>query len=76
MSYWKSEAEKLKTQCELLRSKPTSNEQLTTYYETQLSDILRAKTLALSETRSLSAENQALKLRLVFHYNGSIKFNV
>lgn len=68
MLYWKSEAEKLKTQCDLLRSKPTSNEQLTTYYETQLSDMLRSKTLALSETRSLSAENQALKCRSVFLY--------
>ncbi|CAG9764691.1 unnamed protein product [Ceutorhynchus assimilis] len=62
--FWKTEAEKLKTECELLRSKPTSNEKLTEYYETQLRDMLEAKTLALSETKSIFAENQALKSRL------------
>lgn len=63
MSFWKMEAEKLRSECQLLRSKPTSNEQLTEYYESQLKDMLEAKTFALSETKSLLAENRALKSR-------------
>ncbi|XP_066255030.1 protein phosphatase 1 regulatory subunit 21 [Euwallacea similis] len=64
ISHWKSEAEKLRLECNLLQSKPTSNCQLTEYYESQLSDMLESKNLALAETKSLLAENQALKLRL------------
>ncbi|ENN72779.1 hypothetical protein HUJ04_013396 [Dendroctonus ponderosae] len=64
ISYWKAEAEKLKAECDILRSKPTSNEKLTEYYESQLREMLEIKTLSLAESKSLSAENQALKARL------------
>ncbi|XP_060536190.1 protein phosphatase 1 regulatory subunit 21 isoform X2 [Cylas formicarius] len=60
----KNELEKLRSECEVLRSKPSSKEQLTSYYECQIRDILESKALAQSETKSLLAENQALKSRL------------
>ncbi|KAL1487976.1 hypothetical protein ABEB36_015356 [Hypothenemus hampei] len=66
-SLWKSEAEKWRMECEMLRSLPTCNEELTElreYYNCQLQDMLEAKTVALAETKSVLAENQALKSRL------------
>ncbi|KAF7271450.1 hypothetical protein GWI33_015672 [Rhynchophorus ferrugineus] len=63
-AHWKAEVEKWKSECELLRSKPSSNEHLSEYYESQLRDMLELKTLAISEAKSLNAENQGLKSRL------------
>ncbi|XP_045472721.1 protein phosphatase 1 regulatory subunit 21 [Harmonia axyridis] len=61
---WQDEVERWKLECELLRSKPTSNEQLTIYYESQLREMLETKQLCLSETKTLWAENTALCQRL------------
>ncbi|XP_044746491.1 protein phosphatase 1 regulatory subunit 21 isoform X2 [Coccinella septempunctata] len=62
--YWQEEAERWKAECELLRSKPTSNEQLTEYYESQLREMLETKQMCLSETKTLWAENTALCQKL------------
>lgn len=56
--------EQWKTECELLRSKPTSNEQLSEYYESQIKEMLETKQMCLSETKTLWAENTALCQRL------------
>ncbi|XP_030744962.1 protein phosphatase 1 regulatory subunit 21 isoform X1 [Sitophilus oryzae] len=63
-NFWKSEAEKWKSECELLRCKPNTNERLSEYYESQLRDTLESKAVVFAETKSLFAENQALKSRL------------
>ncbi|XP_050296194.1 protein phosphatase 1 regulatory subunit 21 isoform X2 [Anthonomus grandis grandis] len=64
VSYWRAEAEKLRAEYDRLSSKPSSDEQLNEYYESQVKDLLDSKSLAVSETKSLMAENQALKARL------------
>lgn len=64
MIKWKEEAERWRSECELLRSKPQSNEQLTEYYESQLREILEIKQAAVSETKTLWGENAALYSRL------------
>lgn len=64
MSYWKGEADRWRSECEVLRSKPESGGQLTDYYESQLREILEAKQLAQSENKTLWGENQALYARL------------
>lgn len=56
--------ERWKTECDLLRSRPESNEQLTEYYESQIHELIEAKQLAQSETGSLWADNDALQTRL------------
>ncbi|KAK9875353.1 hypothetical protein WA026_007751 [Henosepilachna vigintioctopunctata] len=61
---WQEEAERLKTECDLLRSKPTSNEKLTEYYECKIREMLKSKQMCLSETKTLWAENIALSQRL------------
>ncbi|CAH1117244.1 unnamed protein product [Phaedon cochleariae] len=60
---WKSEAERWKMECELLKSKPDSNDQLNSYYESQLSEILETNVLLKSETQTVWAENLSLKSR-------------
>lgn len=60
----KEEVDRYKSELDILKAKPSSNEQLTTYYETQLKDILEQKLLAHSETKSLWAENMSLQARL------------
>ncbi|KAJ3637497.1 hypothetical protein MTP99_000950 [Tenebrio molitor] len=62
--FWKEEADRWRSECEVLRSKPQSNEQLTKYYESQLREILEAKQVAVSETKTLWGENEALQARL------------
>lgn len=62
--FWKEEADRWRSECEVLRSKPQSNDQLTEYYESQLRELLEGKQLALSETKTLWGENQALYSRL------------
>ncbi|RZB89845.1 KLRAQ and/or TTKRSYEDQ domain containing protein [Asbolus verrucosus] len=64
VTYWKEEVERWRAECEVLRSKPESNEQLTEYYESQLREILEAKQLAQSETKTLLGENVALYSQL------------
>lgn len=64
IKYWKSEAERWKTEYELLKSKPDSNDKLTDYYESQLSKILESKVVLHSETKTIKAENEALTMRL------------
>ncbi|KAF5304773.1 hypothetical protein FQA39_LY09550 [Lamprigera yunnana] len=61
---WQQEAERWKTECELLRAKPESNEQLTKYYDTQIRELLESKQMALSEASSVWAENVALGARI------------
>lgn len=62
--YWQTEAERWKIECEILKSKPSSNDKLTTFYETQLSQILESNALLKSETKTVWAENISLKARL------------
>ncbi|KAL3286318.1 hypothetical protein HHI36_000827 [Cryptolaemus montrouzieri] len=62
--FWQEEAERWRTECEMLRSKPTSNEQLTEYYESQIREMLETKQKCLSETKTLWAENAAFSQRL------------
>ncbi|EFA06081.1 protein phosphatase 1 regulatory subunit 21 [Tribolium castaneum] len=64
VTFWKEEAERWRSECEVLRSKPQSNERLTEYYESQLGELLQAKQMAFSETKTLWGENQALYSRL------------
>ncbi|KAK5647336.1 hypothetical protein RI129_002228 [Pyrocoelia pectoralis] len=61
---WQQEAERWRSECEMLRAKPESNERLSEYYETQISELLEAKQTAQSETSSLWAESAALCARL------------
>ncbi|KAF5299571.1 hypothetical protein FQR65_LT09376 [Abscondita terminalis] len=61
---WQQEAERWRTECELLRAKPETQEQLTDYYESQIQQLLETKQLAQSEASSLWAENAALGARL------------
>ncbi|KAB0805029.1 hypothetical protein PPYR_01999 [Photinus pyralis] len=61
---WQQEAERWRSECEMLRAKPESNERLSEYYESQISELLEAKQAAQSETSSLWAENAALCARL------------
>ncbi|KAJ3649148.1 hypothetical protein Zmor_020905 [Zophobas morio] len=62
--FWKEEAERWRSECEVLRSKPQSNEQLTEYYESQLREILETKQAAVAETKTLWGENVALYSQL------------
>lgn len=48
----------------MLRSKPNSNEELSRYYENQLTKMLEYEQLAKSEASSLWAENEAAYSRL------------
>ncbi|XP_023019485.2 uncharacterized protein [Leptinotarsa decemlineata] len=61
---WQTEAERWKKECTLLKSRPDSNDKLTKYYESQLSEVLESNVLLRSETDSAWAENLALKARL------------
>lgn len=47
-----------------MKSKPSSHDKLTNYYESQLSTILEAKVMLQSETKTVWADNIALKSRL------------
>ncbi|CAH0562196.1 unnamed protein product [Brassicogethes aeneus] len=58
------EINRWKTECDVLRSRPSSNKQLTDYYETQLAELVETKSLAISETHSILAENVALSSRV------------
>ncbi|XP_018562867.1 protein phosphatase 1 regulatory subunit 21 isoform X2 [Anoplophora glabripennis] len=62
--FWKNEAERWKTECDFLRSKPDSSDKLTNYYELQLSKILEKNILLESEIKTLWADNICLKTRL------------
>ncbi|GJQ66046.1 hypothetical protein Trydic_g4134 [Trypoxylus dichotomus] len=62
--YWKQEAERWSTECEVLRQKPVSNEGLTEYYESQLRTILDVQQAAVAKSNVLGAENEALNTRL------------
>ncbi|XP_022909819.1 protein phosphatase 1 regulatory subunit 21 [Onthophagus taurus] len=64
LSYYKQESERWSSECNMLRSKPTSNENLTEYYESQLTKIYDEKQTAVAETSILWAENDALSTRL------------
>lgn len=64
MKYWKAEIERWKAECEVLKSKPKSDDQLTNYYESQLSQLLESNVLLQSETKTAWAENMAMKARL------------
>lgn len=64
MKVWKAEIERWKTECEVLKSKPKSNDQLTNYYESQLSKLLETNVMLQSETKTTWSENMALKARL------------
>jgi len=63
-NFWQQEAERWRTECELLRAKPETNEHLTEYYESQIRELLESKQTAQSEAGSLWAENTALSARL------------
>lgn len=64
MKFWKAEIERWKTECEVLKSKPKSDDQLTNYYESQLSKLLEINLMMQSETKTTWSENMALKARL------------
>lgn len=53
-----------KAQCDLLSSKPNSDEQLAEYYESKFCELLELKQVAQSETSALWIENEALCKRL------------
>lgn len=61
-----------KVELELFKSKPSSNDQLTNYYDRQLKEITEQKIFAESETKSLWAENACLEARLE---DITLKFN-
>lgn len=61
---WKGEIERWKTECEILKSRPKTDDEVTTYYETQLSQLFQKNVLLESETKTGWAENMALKARL------------
>ncbi|KRT81363.1 hypothetical protein AMK59_6219, partial [Oryctes borbonicus] len=48
--FWKQEAERWSTECEVLRQKPVSNEELTNYYESQLRTILDIQQAAVARS--------------------------
>ncbi|XP_065168701.1 protein phosphatase 1 regulatory subunit 21 [Atheta coriaria] len=62
--HWKEEADRWKVECDLLRSRPEANEQLTEYYETQIAELIESKAAYKSEFCSLQADNDTLKTRL------------
>lgn len=64
MNFWQAEVEKWKLECSILKSKPKSDDQLTNYYESQLSKLLETNVMLQSETRTTWSENIALKSRL------------
>lgn len=64
MKLLKAEIERWKKECEILKSKPKSDDELTDYYESQLSDLLETNVLLKSQTKTTWAENLALKARL------------
>lgn len=64
IKFWKAEIERWKAECEVLKSKPKSDEELTNYYESQLSQLLESNVMLQSETKTAWAENLALKARL------------
>lgn len=64
LNYWQQEAERWQTECDVLRAKPESNEQLTEYYEQKMRNLIEAKQIAQSETGSLLADNEAMKTRM------------
>lgn len=64
MKFWQAEIERWKTECQVLKSKPKSDDQLSTYYESQLSQLLESNMLFQSETKTSWSENIALKARL------------
>lgn len=64
VKYWQEEAEKWKSECQFLKSKPVNDEELTHYYESQITELLNKKQTCLGETKSLWAENAALTARL------------
>ncbi|KAI4468249.1 smooth muscle myosin heavy chain-related [Holotrichia oblita] len=64
ITFWKQESERWSTECEVLRQKPVSNEELTQYYESQLRTILETQQTAVAKSDILSAENDALNTRL------------
>ncbi|KAK9737372.1 Brain and reproductive organ-expressed protein (BRE) [Popillia japonica] len=64
VTFWKQESERWSTECEVLRQKPVSNEELTKYYESQLRAILETQQMAVAKSDILSAENDALNTRL------------
>lgn len=64
LTFWKQEVERWTTECDVLRSKPASNEQLKEYYESQIRTILETKQTSVAETNVLWAENEALNTRL------------
>lgn len=61
------EIDRWKTECEVLRSRPNTNDQLIEYYEKQITELVEAKSAALSETQSFLAENNSLNARLESH---------
>lgn len=64
---WKQEIERWRAECELLRSKPESNEnlsELSEFYESQITTLLSAKQLCESESSVLWADKSGLQVRL------------
>lgn len=61
---YKTELEKCKNELEILQTKPSSNDQVTDYYEKQIRQILQQKNDILSESKSLWADYNALAERL------------
>ncbi|CAG9860159.1 unnamed protein product [Phyllotreta striolata] len=61
---WQNEAERWKAECDLLKLKPTSEDKLTVYYESQFSQILESNSLLKSEAKTAWAENLSLTARL------------
>lgn len=64
MKFRQAEIERWKTECEVLKAKPNTDDQLTTYYEFQLSQLLESNMMLQSETKTAWSENMALKARL------------
>lgn len=64
MNFWKEESDRWRSECEVLRLKPQSNDQLTNFYESHIRELLELKQIAHSEAKSLWSENMALYSRL------------
>lgn len=62
---YKSKCDKLQSELDILKAKPSSDQSSDAdYYEKQLGELLEAKRIARSEASSLWVENDALKVRL------------
>lgn len=61
---WQEQAEKWKTQYEIIKNQPRDNKAAVDYYDTQVSTLLESKSLAESESKSLWIEIDSLSARL------------